>query len=102
MGGGFLLSIGIAQVVFMEASPLPVKAAKTLAFQRMNYSKSYSYGRIEKTNDRPIEGVLVNIGIKLLEFTNYPGGSVFPLLATQANFLRTGQGRAPFAQQNNC
>lgn len=53
-----MLSIGIAQGVFMEASPLPVKAAKTLAFQRMNYSKSYSYGGTQKTNDRPIEGAL--------------------------------------------
>ncbi len=58
MGGDFLLSVGIAQGVFMEASPLPVKAAKTLAFQRMNYSKSYSYGGTQKTNDRPTEGTL--------------------------------------------
>ena len=35
-------------------------------------------------------------------FTNYPGESVFPFLAPQANFWGTGQGRAPSHQQSNC
>jgi hypothetical protein len=35
-------------------------------------------------------------------FTNYPGESVFPPLASQANFWGIGQGRAPSDQQSNC
>jgi len=33
-------------------------------------------------------------------FTNYPGQDIFPPLAAQANFWRTGQGRASFDQQH--
>jgi integrase len=35
-------------------------------------------------------------------YTNYPGESVFPPLASQANFWETGQGRASSDQQSNC
>jgi len=35
-------------------------------------------------------------------FSIYLGESVFPPLASQANFLGTGQGRVPSKQQNNC
>jgi hypothetical protein len=34
-------------------------------------------------------------------FTNYLGGGVFPLLASQVNFWETSRGRAPSDQQRN-
>ncbi|MEO8955053.1 MAG: hypothetical protein ABI465_10820 [Ktedonobacteraceae bacterium] len=35
-------------------------------------------------------------------FTSYPGESVFPHPASQANFWGAGQGKAPSDQQSNC